>query len=374
MEHLKIAQLSDLHLGRSFSSIANASAQNRIRDMLRSTFRNALRLITDREVDFLLICGDVFDRSEPLIQEASLFAAEISHFLEANPETHVIAIPGGHDHLGPASPYNTRPIIELKNHDRFYLFDTPGPSSISIAKKGITTAFHARPHTEKSSGTSPLSGLKPDSGADFNIALAHGGIADLIETMTDAESSRDPIRKEEIELFDYVALGDWHGFLAYPSSNNPKACYSGSLEPTSTEENPRPRGVLFIKIEKDTDTKVKVELENISQIRHVKKSVGSIAEVEKILKDYTDHQLVVFLRTKDDFLVDAIEDRLEQAKNVVYYSIESTASFSLPDLNSLPPTDLRSTIAEVAQAEIEDAELREEVLRTIFAGLEGYDV
>lgn len=374
MERIRLAQISDLHLGRSFSSITDASAQGKLRQTLRDSFSDALRIISSRGVDFLLICGDVFDRSEPLLSEASFFAAEIMHFLERNPEADVIVIPGGHDHLGPSSPYNTNPIRKLVELDRFYLFNSPEPSVYSLDRKGIRIAFHARSHTRRTSGVSPLSGLQPDPEAEFNIAMAHGGIADLLESMSGAESTRDPVKREEIELFDYVAMGDWHGYLTYPDSSNPRACYSGSLEPTEFEEKPRQRGILFVEIEKANDTKVKVELENISKIRHRKLTIHSLTEIEKLIQDYANNQLILFLEIEDETLRNSVEDRLARAENIIYFQIESSAEYPLPDLNSLPATDLRLTIAEVAEAEIEDAALREEVLKTIFAGLEGYDV
>lgn len=374
MERVTLAQISDIHLGRSFAKVADAAARERLRQILRGSLRKAVEVISTRNVDFLLICGDVFDRSEPLVKEASYFASEINHFLDSNPNAHVLVIPGGHDHLGPVSPYNTAPVSRLKRHNHFHLFDSPDSTGLAVNLRGSRVVFHARPHTGKSSGISPLHGLEPDPHASFNIALAHGSIAELIEYTTDEESTRDPVKTEEIMKFDYVALGDWHGYLAYPDENAPRACYSGSLEPTRLEEEPRDRGVLFVSIEKDTDSKVKVELENISQIRFVKKTVSSVAEVEKLIDELLGYQAVLFLHVRDAAAVDAIEARLAEATHVVYSELKADAAFELPDIDSLPTADLRKAIAEVAGAVISDDDRRDMVLRTIFAGLEGYEI
>lgn len=286
MKSIKFAHLSDIHLGKSFSFLREfPEKQKKARKELRSTLNKAFQLITAEEIDFVLICGDIFDKSKPLTKETNYFVNEVERFLNENPKTQILIIPGGHDHLSSSSPYMLPSFQHLLKNKNLRLFSNDGPSFFRLKNSsGVKVCFHGRPHTEKSSGISPLKDLFSDEKSDFNIALAHGSLP-TIKT----PDSRDPIKDEQIKRFDYVALGDWHSYRTYPDDKNPEAVYSGSLETISFKNSQNKRGLVITEIKKEFSKnkeihkKVSITLKRVSNFNFSSFKIKNQKDLEKAI-------------------------------------------------------------------------------------------
>ncbi|MEE3343517.1 MAG: exonuclease SbcCD subunit D [Bacilli bacterium] len=80
--------LSDLHLGRSILEQSLIDDQEYILDQL-------LKIVKENEVDVVLICGDVYDKSIPSVDAVNLFSNFLSSLYKINVKVCVIS--GNHD-------------------------------------------------------------------------------------------------------------------------------------------------------------------------------------------------------------------------------------------------------------------------------------
>lgn len=85
---MRILHLSDLHLGKQVNGFSMLEDQKYI-------LRQILNIAAEKEVETVLLCGDIYDRSVPPAEAVSLF----DHFLTrlAEKGMHVLLISGNHD-------------------------------------------------------------------------------------------------------------------------------------------------------------------------------------------------------------------------------------------------------------------------------------
>lgn len=80
--------MSDLHLGLVLNGFSMLEDQKYI-------LKQAIELCLKERVDILLLCGDIYDRSNPSIQAVSLFDSFLQELFEK--KIQVMIIPGNHD-------------------------------------------------------------------------------------------------------------------------------------------------------------------------------------------------------------------------------------------------------------------------------------
>ncbi|MFD8014698.1 exonuclease SbcCD subunit D, partial [Streptomyces sp. NPDC059762] len=85
---MRFLHTSDWHLGRSFHRVGLLDAQAAFLDHLVATVR-------DREVDAVLVAGDVYDRAVPPLPAVELFDRALHRLAEAGVPT--VMISGNHD-------------------------------------------------------------------------------------------------------------------------------------------------------------------------------------------------------------------------------------------------------------------------------------
>lgn len=211
---LTILHLSDLHLG------SQHDATGRAEERRRAVFRTSMAIGRLR-ADLVIVAGDFFD-SARVSDESVDFA--VSTFESADKP--VVLLPGNHDALGPASPYD-RPA-----------FHGGGPANVHVlrAREGeertfpdLDTEIWGRAH-HQNEDFGPLKGAPTSSrnGFRWRLGVAHGhlvrGGGDLHRSWT--------ITVADIESagFDYLALGHWDHPWAV-SGTGQQARYSGGLAP-----------------------------------------------------------------------------------------------------------------------------------------------
>jgi len=96
---LKILHVADLHLDTVFSLEDVQTAELR-RNELRAAFVNLMMFARSKEVDVLLISGDLFDRVRPSKETEEVVLREFS----ANSRMQIFLSPGNHDPYTPESP------------------------------------------------------------------------------------------------------------------------------------------------------------------------------------------------------------------------------------------------------------------------------
>jgi DNA repair protein SbcD/Mre11 len=237
---MRIAHLSDVHLGyRAYSRTNEHGMNQREYDVLQA-FRRALRAVRDAEPDLVLITGDLFHAVRP--PNSSLIAAfqSLLEFQRGRNGAPLVIIAGNHE--TPRIAGSGCILALLKNlpgvqvvYDQIDGLEIPAlnASLLCIPARGV-------PDIERRI-------LQPSPNTRYNLLLLHG----LLEGVTKFTLER-PIDRQKIvrDEWDYIALGDWHMYQQVA----PNAIYAGATEFTSTniwEEAGEPKGwVLY-----DADTR-----------------------------------------------------------------------------------------------------------------------
>jgi exonuclease SbcD len=228
---MRIAHLSDVHLGyRAYSRTNEHGMNQREYDVLQA-FRRALRAVHDAEPDLVLITGDLFHAVRP--PNSSLIAAfqSLLEFQRGRNGAPLVIIAGNHE--TPRIAGSGCILALLKNlpgvqvvYDQIDGLEIPALNAtlLCIPARGV-------PDIERRI-------LQPSPNTRYNLLLLHG----LLEGVTKFTLER-PIDRQKIvrDEWDYIALGDWHLYTQVA----PNAVYPGATEFTSTniwDEAGKPKG------------------------------------------------------------------------------------------------------------------------------------
>ena len=85
---MKLLHLSDLHLGKSLNEFSLIEDQ-------RYILNSILKLITEKEIDAVLIAGDIFDKSVPSEEAVRLFDTFLTELAGLNRSVFIVS--GNHD-------------------------------------------------------------------------------------------------------------------------------------------------------------------------------------------------------------------------------------------------------------------------------------
>ena len=226
---MKLLHIADAHLG--VKALGFGDRAEDLRRRIEAAFARSLQLAVDRDCDFVLIAGDLFDSNR--VGHRTLHAAisALTDFLTKAPRAHVILIPGNHDCLGAGSIYHAAEFAQLG--DRFHLITEPEGETIHL--DDLDTAVHAVPFLcdFKQTDVQPLALLTPDTDAAYNIGLVHAGVSAPHWNVKDAPQ----ILPDQIAAcgMDYLALGHFHDFVI-GNTGAVTGCYPGPPELISLRE------------------------------------------------------------------------------------------------------------------------------------------
>lgn len=244
---LKILHTADLHLGKDFKYLGEFGKE--LRETIKHTFSKIIDLALDREVDLLLISGDLFDSNKV----SSKLVGYILDELKRLNEIPVCIIPGTHDCYDLNSMYRRNEFT----HNLGNIFIFRDPASTTKIFKGLNVAIHAKANTTNLGSESPLKDLKPSKDVAFNIALAHGSIK--IEGKYNPDEYVIDPKEIENSGMDYLALGHWHKCAEY-SFGQTKAWYSGSPETLQFEDRDESGYVLIMNLDEENCEVEKIKI------------------------------------------------------------------------------------------------------------------
>lgn len=210
---MRFIHMADVHLG-AVPDAGFSWSEERRRDIW-DTFRNCIDDCSRRQVDLLLIAGDLFHR-QPSPQQLR----EVNYLFSTIPDTRIVLMAGNHDFITPSSPYLTFPF---------------SPNVSGLFSDQIECLRFPEIHTDvygcsysRQEIREPLyDDVEPLNSRNFKILLAHGG-----------DDRHIPIRPDRLARsgFDYVALGHIHRPDILLKN---KAAYSGAPEPTDAGDTGR---------------------------------------------------------------------------------------------------------------------------------------
>ncbi|WP_328316222.1 exonuclease SbcCD subunit D [Streptomyces sp. NBC_00388] len=218
---MRLLHTSDWHLGRSFHRVGLLDAQAAYLDHLVATVR-------EREVDAVLVAGDVYDRAVPPLAAVELFDRALHRLADAGVAT--VMISGNHDsarrlgvgaglirlagiHLRTDPAGCATPVILSDRHGDVALYGLPylEPALVRDELKAARTGHEAVLTAAMDRVRADLAGRTPGT---RSVVLAHAFVAGGEPSDSERDITVGGVSAVPAGVFsgvDYVALGHLHG-------------------------------------------------------------------------------------------------------------------------------------------------------------------
>lgn len=229
---LKFLHSSDWQMG--MKALQAGEKAKEVRAKRFETATRVAELAKSEKVDFVVLAGDLFEDHNV---DESVVRRTVA-VLESFAPIPVFVLPGNHDPLVPGG------IWERQSWQRIGAHVTLLKNAEEVQFRDDVVLYPA-PLSQKQSTIDPTVSMPSRVAGDerIRIGIAHGSLDILAKP---GNFPITPTRAEDAGL-DYLALGDWHGFVQHG-----RAVYPGTLEQTSFDEKD-PGNIVVVEI---TDTGV----------------------------------------------------------------------------------------------------------------------
>jgi len=232
MQTFRLLHIADVHLGGSQKAFGERISAHQQR--IEAAFSRCIDLAIDRRVDAVCIAGDLFVVPQPSERAVQIALRQLRRLAGATPPIPCFILPANHDCLGPGCVYH-RPELSM---DGVHIWRSPGPSVFHLA--GGAVAIHGKPQVCGQGRHYALDGIGPDTGARFNIAVAHAAVRPTRDAPDACLVTPDEIGACGM---DYVAFGHWHN-PSDQSKGRVVAAFSGSPEILAVDQRDRGQAII----------------------------------------------------------------------------------------------------------------------------------
>lgn len=268
---VKFLHTADWHIGRKLQG----------KDLLEDqqyVMNNLISKIDETKPDFLIIAGDLYDRSVPS-KEATILLQELLVKINIECNIPIFAISGNHD---------SRERLAIGeawfSKHKFYLhtrldqsFDKITFEDMDIYLLPYFEPFEAREYFEDATLTTHNSATKRVIDEIYknidmsktNILVAHTFVSGGLETDSEREISVGTVENVAVEIFekfDYVALGHLHNPNAIKEE---RIKYSGSPMAYSFSEATQTKGMRLVELTKEIFTEEFISLEQKRKLHNI---------------------------------------------------------------------------------------------------------
>lgn len=285
IKKISFIHAADLHLDSPFKGLANVP-EKIFQEIQASTFVALDRMVAaaiDREVDFILLVGDLFDNEKQSLKAQIRLRKA---FEELNKHgINVYLSYGNHDHISG----NIHPVTYPNN---VYIFKTEQVNQFIYEKNGQQLAtiqgfsYENRAVTENKTHAYQIN----DPEIPFHLAMLHGSI----QNNTDHDMYAPFKLSELIEKdFNYWALGHIHQRQIL--RNNPFIVYPGNTQGRHKNETGE-KGCYYVELTETTSHMTFIPLQAI-QFRNMTIDVSMCNEVheleDKIHSEINQHKAIM---------------------------------------------------------------------------------
>ncbi len=244
---MKIIHFSDTHLGFSDLDVVGKSGINLREEDFYRAFSDIIDAILKEKPDFVLHTGDLFHRPSPTNRAISVALEQFNRLRAA--KIPLILIAGNHE-----TPKTKALAPILKIFENF--------ENISVAYKQHGEIFRfkdidffALPHINSQEQT--LKELeRVEEALDLNkkrVLLMHCSVGAHYLMQEFGEWVYPKAKEYLFGMFDYVALGHWHGFGRVRKFQN--VYYAGSSERTSSSDRRANKGYVVVNLNDNLEVK-----------------------------------------------------------------------------------------------------------------------
>jgi len=236
----RFVHAADLHLDSPFAGLSQLDPEiaSLCREATFDAFKNIVQLCLDRNVDFLLIAGDVYDSATRSLRAQLAFRMGLEQLDEAGIQSYVVH--GNHDPVGDWSS-------TLKWPDSAHVF--PGDVVASVThecRSGLRVMIHGRSYLHRDVWENLAKEFKRAPDGDFQIGLLHCNVGSETGHEPYAPCSVDDLIASGL---DYWALGHVHARNVL-MDNSPAVVYPGNPQGRHVKE-PGPRGCYLVQVAGD---------------------------------------------------------------------------------------------------------------------------
>ena len=306
---LRIVHAADCHLDAPCLSL-DARVRARVRAAEREAFTRLCDLAIAREVDALVLAGDLFDGSSVRLATRMWLVNELGRVCAAG--IHVVVASGNHD------PGSRLAGLAIEwPHERFLLADGPDPVKLELPSGTIVAVGHAH---EKLADNLALT-LPPAPAGTASVAVLHAQVNGSIG----ARDRYAPCTPEDLieRGYGYVALGHVH--LRQAVVADPPAWYAGCLQAHDVGE-PGQKGAIVASLE--ADGRLELEFVPLAPVRfervelidpecapsqladRIRAELGELAAEELIVRVILRGRSTLAASLRDPDQLAAIEDEL----------------------------------------------------------------
>ena len=268
---VKFLHTADWHIGRKLQG----------KDLLEDqqyVMNNLISKIDETKPDFLIIAGDLYDRSVPS-KEATTLLQELLVKINIECNIPIFAISGNHDsreRLAIGEAWFSKHKFYL--HTRLnQAFDKITIEDTDIYLLPYFEPFEAREYFEDATLTTHNSATKRVIDEIYknidmsktNILVAHTFVSGGLETDSEREISVGTVENVAVEIFekfDYVALGHLHNPNAIKEE---RIKYSGSPMAYSFSEATQTKGMRLVELTKEIFTEEFISLEQKRKLHNI---------------------------------------------------------------------------------------------------------
>lgn len=219
---IRLLHTADWQIGKQFSWI-EGDAGALIRTQRLESVKRIAELARGREVDAVLVAGDVFEMNT--VSDETL--RRTMDALSGYPGPWLL-LPGNHDAALQESAWTRLSRIGLPGNVRLLLNFQPvilKDRKLAVLPAPLTRRHEARDLTEG------FTAMESPEGA-VRVGLAHGSVENRLPDSADLHNPISDRRADESGL-EYLALGDWHGTLEIAN----RTWYAGTHETDGFRDN-----------------------------------------------------------------------------------------------------------------------------------------
>ncbi|MBQ2794049.1 MAG: metallophosphoesterase [Clostridia bacterium] len=231
-KRLKFLHCGDIHLDNPFAGLPADKSEERRRE-LRASFAKMMEYVRERQIDYVLICGDLFESEFATGTTADIIIRELKN----TPSAKFIIAPGR------ADSYSDNPLyLSGRLPSNCFVFSSDTLSRFDFEEDRVTVygwAFVGKEITQN-----PLLDKRVDDTSKINIVC---GACDLDGEL---DSTLCPIASADLKKFgaDYYAFGSRHGSSDFVKRTGLMYSYSGALASVGFDE-PGLGGVKLLNID-----------------------------------------------------------------------------------------------------------------------------
>lgn len=281
---LTLVHTADWHLGMRFRSFGEEEERELMRARL-DVIERILGVADRHQADAVLAAGDLFDDPKPDRQWWEGLTQLIAR--RAKPERPLFLLPGNHDPCIPGSLWEPGGPFRRSLPAHVHVVDRDD-FSYELKEGAI---LYAAPCRSRAGQKDLALSLPPRESGDerIRVGLVHGSTFDIADCQINFPIAEDAAVRRG---FDYLAIGDTHGFRIVPPDATAPTVYPGAPEPTSFgDKDAGCVALVFISQRR----RVRVEKERVARWHWEVCRVGGLDDLRRLAARTDLSQLVLQL-------------------------------------------------------------------------------